>query len=253
MCAVVRSLPTAHCWQTASVDRTVKLWQVATGSEVRTLSGLTGSVYGVVFTVDGKHIISASDDKTARVWDVASGTPVHTLSLPGQGFSVALSASGTLLAVGCMEGMVALFDVAKGYTPMSTFTAHAGGSGYWFRLCFSPVAGSALLVTCSGKENEAKVWDLSNMTAAVAAAPKPVAVLRGHTKGILDVRFSGDGALIATASGDKTVKVWDAVTGRELHTLTGHTDTVCGVAFHPTDSGVLVSCSDDKTARVWTA
>ena len=84
-------------------------------------------------------------------------------------------------------------------------------------------------------------------------ATGPVAVLRGHTDGICDVRFSADGALIATGSKDNTVKVWDAVTGRELHTLTGDTDPVYGVAFHPTDSGVLVSCSYVKTAQVWTA
>ena len=77
-----------------------------------------------------------------------------------------------------------------------------------------------------------------NTTAAVAAGtsaldqPKFVGVLPGHTEGIPDVRFSGDGALIATASRDQTVRVWDAVTGREVHTLTGHSGFVLGLAFH---------------------
>jgi len=231
---------------------TFGLWDVATGSELRSISTHHHEANVILFTPDGKHIISASRDKTARVWDVASCTPVHTLSLPGKGISVALSASGTLLAVGCMEGMVALFDVAKGYTPLPTFKAHDISWPAWFRLCFSPVAESAILLTCSRNENKAKVWDLSDPLTATAA-PKPVGVLSGHTDCILDVRFSGDGALIATASQDKTVKVWDALTGRELRTLTGHTEAVVSVAFHPTDDDVLVSCGDDGKTIIWTA
>jgi len=70
---------------TASLDKTVKLFQVESGSEMRTLTGHTNSVYGVMFTADGKHIISVSWDETARVWDVASGTLLHKLALPGEG------------------------------------------------------------------------------------------------------------------------------------------------------------------------
>ena len=239
---------------TTSWDEIAKLWRVATGLKLRTLFGHTSCVMDVVFTGDGKHIISASFDETARVWDVATGTLLHTLSLPRQGYSVALSAAGTLLAVGCLgyEPTVALFDVAKGYTPLPTFKAHDISWPAWFRLCFSPVAESAILLTCSRNENKAKVWDLSDPLTATAA-PKPVGVLSGHTDCILDVRFSGDGALIATASQDKTVKVWDALTGRELRTLTGHTEAVVSVAFHPTDDDVLVSCGDDGKTIIWTA
>ena len=95
------------------------------------------------------------------------------------------------------------------------------------------------------------MWDLSNTCTAAAAAPRPFAVLKGHTGSVNDVCFSGNSVLIATASADKTVKVWDAVKGEELRTLMGHTEKVYGVAFHPKNSGVLVSCSYDCTARVW--
>jgi len=245
---------------TTSWDEIAKLWRVATGLKLRTLFGHTSCVMDVVFTGDGKHIISASFDETARVWDVATGTLLHTLSLPRQGYSVALSAAGTLLAVGCLgyEPTVALFDVAKGYTPLSTFNV-PGHDDHRLRLCFSPVCGSSLLMTCGRWNSEVKLWDLSNTVASVAASgggaapPKLVGVLRGHTCGICDARFSGDGALIATASYDKTVKVWDALTGRELRTLAEYDDTVLRVAFQSTDSGVLVSCSSDRTACVWTS
>ena len=65
--------------------------------------------------------------------------------------------------------------------------------------------------------------------------------------------FSPDGKRIASGSGDKTVRVWDAATGQPVgQPLTGHTDGVTSVAFSP-DGKRIVSGSDDKTVRVWDA
>jgi WD40 repeat protein len=66
------------------------------------------------------------------------------------------------------------------------------------------------------------------------------------------VAFSPDSKLVVSGSWDKTVRLWDAVTGAALQTHEGHSDWVSSVAFSP-DSKLVVSGSWDKTVRLWDA
>jgi WD40 repeat protein len=74
--------------------------------------------------------------------------------------------------------------------------------------------------------------------------------LGGHANSVNGVSFSPDGKMLASASDDKTVKLWDTSTGKEIKTLTGHTDKVWGVSFSP-DSKIIASASADKTVKLW--
>ena len=64
----------------ASDDNTLKVWDLASGAELHTLSGHTDAVNAVAVTADGQRAVSASCDNTLKVWDLASGAELHTLS-----------------------------------------------------------------------------------------------------------------------------------------------------------------------------
>jgi len=74
--------------------------------------------------------------------------------------------------------------------------------------------------------------------------------LTGHTTAVFGVAFSPDGQTLASGCYDKTIKLWNLATGKELRTLNGHTDYVDSVAFSP-DGQTLASGSADGTIKIW--
>src|SRR6266550_1252400 len=98
-----------------SVDKTIVLWDPATGNELRALKGHTGTVDAVAFSPDDKQLASGSADNTIKIWDVAGGREKqtmagHTLFVS----SVAFSPDGRLLASGSGDQSVKLWDLATG-------------------------------------------------------------------------------------------------------------------------------------------
>ncbi|MEG4798846.1 hypothetical protein QUA69_27735, partial [Microcoleus sp. LAD1_D1] len=79
---------------------------------------------------------------------------------------------------------------------------------------------------------------------------KPIATLTGHSSSVLSIAFSPDGLTLASASFDKTIKLWHLQSQKPIATLTGHSSSVLSIAFSP-DGKTLASASFDKTIKLW--
>ena len=88
-------------------------------------------------------------------------------------------------------------------------------------------------------------------TSSLPAGVKLVRILRGHKGWIGGLAWSPDGRLLASPSGDSTIRVWDVDTWECLHILRRETDTVYAVAFHP--NGKILACTRASTIELWNA
>jgi WD40 repeat protein len=180
----------------AGADKTVDLWDVASGKKLHTLKGHTATPFKVVFSPDSKTLASITgswlpDDVLGEVklWDVATGKERISLKgHPGRGWCLAFSPDGKTLA-SAAEGSVKLWDVETGKEKMEIRT------GVW-SLAFSP-DGKTLATGSGGHPREAKpssviLWD--------AATGKETARLPGHANSITWVGFAPDGKTLASAS-----------------------------------------------------
>ncbi len=253
--------PDGSLLATAHGDFTALLWDAATGQPLHTLSGHEKWVWAVAFSPDGRRLATASWDGTAKVWDVESGQELFTLAAAdGSLKAVAFSPDGALLATGCSDGTVKVWDVASG-TEILKLPGDAVGVE---SVAFSP---DGRYLISAGWDDVVYVWELATavglpaamsggQTGQTSGVEQALLTLRGHTSTIYDLDFSPDGVWLATASADRTAKVWDweaslaAGSGVELYTLPGHADAVEGIDFSR-DGRYLATCSDDGSVRLW--
>ena len=239
--------PDGRTLASGSQDNTIKLWDVETGSVLRTLSGHVRFVWSVAFSPDGRTLASGSDDKTIKLWDVATGRELRALSGHGESVSsVVFSPDGRTLASGCTDGSIKLWDEATG-RELRTLGLPSIGAVVW-SIAFSP---DGRTLVSGGGDNTLKLWDATTgkelRTLSKRGDETP---LLEFSPSVMSVAFSTDGRTLASGSQDKTIKLWDVSTGKELHTLSGHGKDVHSVVFSP-DGRTLASGSYDNTAKLW--
>jgi WD40 repeat protein len=228
--------PDGKTLASGSVDNTVKLWDVVTGKELKTLNGHQNWVWSVSFSPDGKTLASGSADNTVKLWDVGTEKELKTLKgHQGTVRSVSFSPDGKTLASASDDSMVKLWDVVTG-KELKTLKGHQGEVR---SVSYSP---DGKTLASASADKTVKLWDVGT--------GKELKTLKGHQDKVYGVSYSPDGKILASASVDKTVKLWDVVTGKELKTLNGHQDAVWSVSYSP-DGKTLVSASQDKTVKLW--
>lgn len=215
----------------------IKLWDVASGRELLTLTSHTGWVMGLAFSPDGKWLASTSLDGTVKIWSLLPGNEMVTVSTPVAGFGtrVAYAPNGQMFATNGGDGSATLWNAKTG-EPRLTLNGH---SLEVLNLAFNPDGSRFATASIDGT---AIIWD--------TVTGKKLLILTGHEFGIRDIAFSPDGSRIATGGFDGTAKVWDANTGRLIHEITEHQGLVLGVTFSP-DGTHLATSSTDATAKIW--
>ncbi|NEQ66888.1 MAG: peptidase C14, partial [Symploca sp. SIO2D2] len=228
--------PDSTTLASASLDKTVKLWNAQNGSLLATLQGHRGEINVIAYSPDGATLTSASDDKTVKLWNVQNGSLLTTLK--GHSHSVkaiAYSPDGAILASASLDKTVKLWNPQDG-SLLTTLKGHSHGVN---AIAYSP--DGAILASAS-LDNTVKLWNAQDGSL--------LTTLQGHANWVNAIAYSPDGTTLASASDDNTVKLWNAQNGSLLATLQGHRGEVKAIAYSP-DGAILASASLDKTVKLW--
>jgi len=253
-----------------------RIWDLATGGELRTLEGHTDTISAVTVSKDGRQVLTGSADHTAKLWDADTGREIHTLgSRESPVTAVAFSPDGGWVAAAEQNGEVQIWESDSGRERFklagdgSAFTAAAfSPDGHWF------VAGNAMgMVAVWEARSGAEVQRLrgENGIRTLAFSPDSRTLIAGQAGGsaiaweveswdrqfsmvghldeIRSLNFSRNGKRIVTASRDKTVRVWDAASGRELLIFGRGSTSGEFAAFSRDDRRILAS--DHSNLHVW--
>ena len=192
----------------------VKVWDVASGKEIKAFTGPRGGVNKVAFHPDGKRLAVAGSE-VVEVWDLETARKLHDLKGHKKWvYCLAYSPDGKWLATGGWDRTVKLRDAATGVEALTIF-AH---EGFVLNLAFSP--DSRNLATAS-EDRSVRLWEVPS--------GRRVATFHGHTDFVQAVAFRPDGREVATGSIDGSIRFWDLRTSRPV--VVEHTGWVARLAF----------------------
>ena len=261
-----------------SRDRTIRLWDVATGTHKYDLTGHNTNVSSIAFSPDGLTLASGSENGKIRLWDVTTGQ--YRVTLEGHRDtvrSVAFSPDGKTLASGSSDRTIRLWNATTGLYKVTL----EGHSEYVNSVTFSP---DGKTLASGSSDRTIRLWN--------AATGFHQQTLTEHTNSVYEISFIENGQTLVSKSSDgsSTIHLWDAATTKlketlsinnnyyvsinsdrtmlagvysssrislwdiatetEVASLIGHTSSIYRLTFSP-DGKILASGGADRTIRLW--
>ncbi len=236
----------------ASRDRALQHWDARSGALLGTYRGHDSVVLAVAFLPDGQQFVSASYDRTVRLWRLGrtdASVEIARHAEPVRALDV--SRDGSMIAT---VGEDRVIKLLHGANRSSIELARLESAALSVRL--SPAGGE---LAVGAQDGTVRLWALAGERGN-AGAPR---VLRGHAGPVNALAYSADGRLLASASGDGSVRIWDPAAGRELVSLAGggaQNAVAFSAATPPATRSLRVSLRTliaagglDHAVRVWTA
>ncbi|MBF0518658.1 MAG: protein kinase [Nitrospirae bacterium] len=236
---IVRAVSLSHDNRYAlsgSDDKTLKLWDVATGECIKTIDGNKGNVTSVSLSHDNRYALSVSRLDALKLWDITTGECVKTFGGHDEVFTSALLSYNNLYALsGGYDKTLKLWDVDSGEC-IRTFEGHSG------HVTSVSLSQDNLYALSGGYDKTLKLWDVGS--------GECIKTLEGHKGHVTSVSLSQDNSCVLSGSDDKTLKLWYISTGKCVKTFIGHVDRVTSVSLSQNNYYAL-SGSDDGTLKLW--